>query len=125
MPTTAASSTIGSPQRFCPTSSSSRATTARNRARARLTGSRRASARRCRMNGSSLPWRTLRKSSSLPKVWPMPTPTAIGTGPATADTWEPITYASALATGTIAETTPKPTDVSSATSSDQPKSGTG
>ena len=45
-------------------------------------------------------------------VWPIPTPTAIGTAPATAETWEAITYASALTTGTIADTTPKPTEVS-------------
>src|SRR5918997_5514868 len=76
------------------------------------------------MKGSSLPCRTLRNRISLPNVWPMPTPTAIGTAPAMADTCEPTTYASALMIGTIADTTPKPTEVSSASSSDQPKSGT-
>ena len=59
----------------------------------------------------------------MPSVWPIPTPTAIGTAPAMADTWEPTTYASALTTGTTADTAPKPTEVSNAHSSGQPKTG--
>ena len=57
---------------------------------------------------------------TFPMVWPMPTPMAIGIGPATADTWEAITYASALASGSTAESVPNPMDVSSASSSAAP-----
>ncbi len=58
--------------------------------------------------------------STLPSAWPRPTPTAIGSSPATAVTWEAMTYASPLAIGTMAESTPNPNEVSSATSSGQP-----
>ena len=61
----------------------------------------------------------------MPTVWPIPTPTAMGTAPATAETWEAMTYASALITGTTAEMTPKPIEVSNATSSGQPQEDTG
>ena len=50
----------------------------------------------------------------MPTVCPMATPIAMGMGPATAETWEAITYASALTIGKIADNTPKPTDVSRA-----------
>ena len=52
-------------------------------------------------------------------VCPIPTPTATGTTPATADTWETSTYTSALTTGMIADTTPKATEVSQANSTPQ------
>ena len=48
-------------------------------------------------------------------------PMATGIGPATAETWEAITYASALASGTMADSTPKPMEVSRASSSADPK----
>ena len=121
MPTTAASSMIGRPQRFRPTSSSSRAMRGpdpRPDRPHRTTGGLRPAVpdegqvlalpdteeqrRACRWSGRS------------------PRPTAIGTAPAMADTWETITYTSALTTGTTADTTPKPTEVSSANSSGQP-----
>ena len=55
----------------------------------------------------------------MPIVWPIPTPTATGTTPATADTWETSTYSSALTTGMIADTTPNATEVSQAKSTPQ------
>jgi hypothetical protein len=54
----------------------------------------------------------------------MAVPIAIGMGPTTADTWEAITYASAFTTGTIADTTPNPIEVSRATSSGHPNAST-
>ena len=45
---------------------------------------------------------------------------AMGTGPATAETCDATTQVSALAMGNTAETTPKPTEVSSAQRSGQP-----
>lgn len=55
----------------------------------------------------------------------MPTPTATGTTPATAETWETSTYTSALTTGRIAETTPKATDVSHASTTPPQVTGAG
>ena len=52
-------------------------------------------------------------------------PMAMGMGPVTADICEAITYASALTMGTIADTVPKPIEVSNATSSAHPKVPTG
>ena len=52
-------------------------------------------------------------------------PMAMGMGPATAETCEAMTYASALTIGTTADTVPKPIEVSSATSSAHPNVFTG
>jgi hypothetical protein len=50
---------------------------------------------------------------------------AMGIGPMTADICEAMTYASALTTGTIADTVPKPIEVSNAISSAHPNLSTG
>ena len=47
-------------------------------------------------------------------------PMAMGMGPITADICEAMTYASALTTGTTADTVPKPIEVSNAISSGRP-----
>jgi hypothetical protein len=77
------------------------------------------------MKGSSFPSRTPKKSTSFPIVWPIATPIAMGIGPMTADICEAMTYASALTTGTIADTVPKPIEVSNAISSAHPNLSTG
>ena len=62
------------------------------------------------------PWRMARKMQQLCRcAWPRPTPTAIGSGPATAVTWEAMTYASAAGrSARWRRCTPNPTEVSSA-----------
>ena len=60
----------------------------------------------------------------MPTVCPMATPIAMGIGPATDETWKAITYASALAIGNTADSTPKPTEVSRARSSGHPNADT-
>ena len=117
----AARKVIGSPQRWSPTSASSRSTNARKRARPGLDrGPVRLAARRCMIRGTPAPAYG-EEEQHLPVVWPSPTPTAIGTGPATAETWETHDVGLGVDQGHEAETMPKPTEVSSAPRSGQPK----